>query len=130
MSNKVLDFLNGGDHPYMDGWHCVNGHHFWAWLTIFLCFGIIACYAKISYHWNAGFRKLKHGLARSSFFNMMNIFAFCAVCGYSFLILFMWFPWWPLRALFLAVLFFFSAKYALNTDKLRVIYEEIETLPG
>ncbi len=121
------NYFLGGDRPFMTGWHCLNGHYYWGWITIILCMLVIASYLKIAYHWYTNLKTLRKGLPKSSLFTMMNIFVFCAVCGYTFPILFMWYPVYPIRAFFLLVLFVFSATYAMNTPKMRVIYEEIHT---
>ncbi len=112
-------------HPYMPGWHCIMHDSFWGWLTIFLCATIIVGYLIIAYHWYSNLRTLKPGLAKTSLFNMVNIFLFCGICGYLFVPLKMWWPAWKLHAFFLIILNYFTWKYALNTPKLRVVYEEI-----
>ncbi len=121
---KPLEFLFDTDR-FMTGWHCVDNDLFWGWITIILCFTVLAGYLVIARHWYQNFRKLDRGLPRSSLFNMVNIFLFCGICGYLFIIIMMWWPIWQIRAIFLAILSFFTWRYALNTPQLRVIYEQI-----
>lgn len=121
----ILRWLTGGEHQYMTTWHCMNQDAPWVLTIGVLCFTIIIGYLIIAFHWYSNLRTLKKGLAKSSLFNMVNIFLFCGICGYLFPLIKMGWPIWRLHAIFLLVLNIFTWRYALNTPKLRVVYEEL-----
>lgn len=120
---NIYDFLTGSKH--MPSWHCVHESAWIGWVTIVLSVTIIIGYVKIALHWYKNIHGLKPGLEKTSLINMVNIFLFCGICGYFFLIVMMWYPIWEIRALFLAVLSFFTWAYAINTSKLKVIYQQL-----
>lgn len=109
----------------MTTWYCMNHDAPWVLTIGVLCIGVIISYLIIAYHWYKNLATLKKGLAKSSLFNMVNIFLFCGICGYLFPLIKMYWPMWRLHALFLLILNIFSWRYALNTPKLKVVYEEI-----
>ena len=122
---ELMRWFSGGDNQYMNLWHCMNHDALWVTIVIVLCSAIILGYLKIAFHWYTNLKTLSRSLAKSSLFNMVNIFLFCGICGYLFPIIKFWWPIWRLYAFFLAILTFFTWRYALNTPRLKVVYQEI-----
>src|SRR5688500_15438082 len=123
--NEILHWFSGGHFHYMKGWECIGWDLTQGWIGIILRTLVIVGYLIIGAHWYKGLRAMKDGIGKSSLFAMVNIFVFCAICGYLFPIINMWYPAWRIENLFLSVLVFFTWKYAFNTPKLKVDYEEI-----
>lgn len=122
---KFFLWFSGGPNQYMNLFDCMRSDYLWITINCFLCFSIVVGYMVIAAHWYRNFKNLKQGLARSSLFNMVNIFLFCGICGYLFVPIKLIWPAWRLYAAFLFVLAWFTWRYAINTPKLRVIYEDI-----
>jgi signal transduction histidine kinase len=104
---------------------CMNYDTLWITLTVSLDLLIAAGYAVITYHWWSNQRALPPSPARSALATMRNIFLFCCICGYIFIPVKMFWPAWRLYDMFLAVLAFFTWRYAWNTKNLKVIYSAV-----
>jgi signal transduction histidine kinase len=63
--------------------------------------------------------------AREALSNIRNIFIFCGLCGYAFIPVKMFWPAWRLYDMFMAVLVYFTWKYALRAKDLKVVYNEL-----
>jgi len=124
--SSVLDWFTGGvDHPYMRLTHCMNHDSLWIAITVGLDLAIGAGYAIIAMHWWQNARNLPDVPARRALSNIRNIFVFCAICGYTFIPIKMVWPAWRLYDLFLAVLVYFTWRYAWDAKDLKVVYREL-----
>jgi signal transduction histidine kinase len=56
---------------------------------------------------------------------MRNIFLFCGICGYLFIPIKMVWPAWRLYDLFMAVLVYYTWRYAWGAKDLKVVYNEL-----
>ena len=124
--SNVLDWFTGGvDHPYMRLTHCMNHDSVWIALTVGLDLAVGAGYAVIATHWWQNGRNLPDVPARRALANIRNIFVFCAICGYMFIPIKMFWPAWRLYDVFLAVLVYFTWRYAWGAKDLKVVYREL-----
>jgi signal transduction histidine kinase len=124
--SSVLDWFTGGvDHPYMRLTHCMNHDSLWIGITVGLDLAVGVGYSIIALHWWQNGRNLPDAPARRAMSNIRNIFVFCAICGYTFIPIKMVWPGWRLYDLFLAVLVYFTWRYAWGAKDLKVVYREL-----
>jgi len=97
----------------------------WVIITVALDLAVALGYSLIALHWWRQQRGAQLSLAHRALGNMKNIFVFCGICGYIFIPIKMVWPAWRLYDLFLAVLAFYTWRYAWNARELKVIYDEL-----
>jgi signal transduction histidine kinase len=124
--NDLLNWFAGGPDGYMTLVHCMNHDTFWIALTVVLDLAVAFGYALIAMHWWRNERPLAPSPAKSALSSMKNIFLFCGLCGYVFIPIKMVWPAWRLYDGFLAVLAYFTWRYALRARNLKVVYNELE----
>jgi signal transduction histidine kinase len=105
--------------------HCMGHDYFWIAVTVALDVSVALGYVLIALHWRRNERRLRDSAAKSALGSMKLIFLFCGLCGYLFIPVKMFWPAWRLYDGFLAVLVFFTWKYALGTRGLGVVYSEL-----
>jgi signal transduction histidine kinase len=130
----LKDFVNwwsgGTGSQYMDTVHCMNHDWFWITVTIVLNLLVIAGYLLIARHWLRNEKKLKPGPAKLALNQMKYIFLFCALCGYLFPVVRMWWPCVRLSDLALVFLVYFTWAYAFNSGGLEVVYNQLRDAEG
>ena len=123
--DEVLNWFAGGRDGYMTLVHCMNHDTFWIALTVALDLAVALGYILIALHWWRNERALEESQAKLALRSMKNIFLFCGICGYVFIPIKMFWPAWRLYDGFLAVLVYFTWRYALRTRNLAVVYSEL-----
>jgi signal transduction histidine kinase len=123
--SDLLGWFAGGSSGYMTLVHCMNHDTFWIALTVVLDLAVALGYVVIALHWWRNERPLKPSPAKSALGTMKRIFLFCGLCGYLFIPIKMVWPAWRLYDGFLAVLAYFTWRYALGTRHLQVVYSEL-----
>ena len=121
----LLRWFSGGANQYHTLYHCMRQDKFWVVLTVALDLAVGAGYALIAMHWWQNQRNLPPTPAKRALATMRNIFIFCCLCGYIFIPVKMFWPAWRLYDLALAVLVYYTWKYALSAKNLKVIYNEL-----
>lgn len=114
-----------GNGKYHTLYHCMGQDKPWVAITVTLCLAVAAGYVLIAIHWWKNEKTLPASPARTALGTMRNIFAFCGLCGYVFIPIKMVWPAWRLYDFFLAVLVYYTWRYALGAKNLRVIYSAI-----
>jgi signal transduction histidine kinase len=114
-----------GNGRYMLLSHCMGHDTFWITVTVTLDLANAAGYAVIAVHWWRNARCLSKVPAKSALANIRNIFIFCGVCGYVFIPIKMVWPAWRLYDMVMAVLVFYTWRYALGARDLKVVYSAI-----
>ena len=122
---SLLDWFAGGAHRYMLLTHCMQHDWVWIGITVVLDLTVASGYVVIALHWWRNERPLAESPAKSALRNMKNIFVLCGLCGYIFIPIKMFWPAWRLYDGFLAILAFYTWRYALRTRELRVVYNEL-----
>lgn len=122
--NRFLDWF-AGNGLYMNLYQCMGRDTLWIALTVALDFAVAAGYVLIALHWWRNQRLLPATPAKTALGNMRNIFVFCGICGYLFIPIKMVWPAWRLYDMFLAVLVYFTWKYAWNARDLKVVYQAL-----
>jgi signal transduction histidine kinase len=122
----LLDWFAGGPRRYMVLTHCMRHDWLWIGITVLLDLTVAAGYVVIALHWWRNERPLADSPAKAALRNMKNIFVFCGLCGYLFIPIKMFWPAWRLYDAFLAVLAFYTWRYALRTRELKVVYNELK----
>ena len=117
-----FQWFAGGDSPYMRLSQCMSGDVFWIALTIGLDIAVAMGYAVIALHWWRNCKTMPDTPARGALNNMRNIFLFCGICGYAFIPIKMVWPAWRLYDGFMAVLAFYTWRYAWSARELKVVY--------
>jgi signal transduction histidine kinase len=115
-----------GQGRYMDLVHCMGGDAPWIALTIVLDAAVAAGYFVIVRHWAENERLLAEGPAKSALRSIKAVFIFCGVCGYLFIPVKMVWPAWRLYDIALAALVYFTWRYALGAQQLRVVYHQLD----
>ncbi|HLL88470.1 MAG TPA: HAMP domain-containing sensor histidine kinase [Tepidisphaeraceae bacterium] len=123
----IVDWFAGGELQYMKLYQCMRRDWLVIGLTIGLDVAVAAGYALIALHWWRNEKTLPDGPAKRALATMRNIFVFCAICGYVFLPIKMFWPAWRLYDIFLAALVFYTWRYAWGARDLKVIYQELGT---
>lgn len=118
-------WFSGGANQYMRLDHCMNHDIPWIVITVSLDLAVAGGYLLIARHWWVNERTLPNNGAKTALKSMRNIFAFCGVCGYIFIPIKMFWPAWRLYDLFMAVLVYFTWKYAWGAKNLKVVYSEL-----
>ena len=121
----VFRWFAGGRPGYMSLLHCMRGDTFWIALTVVLDLAVAAGYILIALHWRANERRLPDGAPKRALGSMKQIFIFCGLCGYVFIPIKMVWPAWRLYDGFLAVLVFYTWRYAWGARELKVVYNEL-----
>src|SRR5262245_29018873 len=119
-------FAGGSHHHYMQLYCCMDYDWWWIAITVALDLAVAAGYVVIAQHWWINQRLLPESPAKTALGTMRNIFVFCGLCGYLFIPIKMVWPAWRLYDIFLAVLVFYTWRYALSTRQLKVVYNELE----
>jgi signal transduction histidine kinase len=120
-----IDWFTGGNTPYMTLYHCMSNDVLWIGITIALDVAVATGYMIIARHWWANERTLPDIPAKRALGSLRNIFLLCGTCGYLFIPIKMVWPAWRLYDIFLAMLVYWTWKYALRTKDLKVIYREL-----
>lgn len=123
--SDLFNWFSGGSRQYMSLYHCMNHDVPWVAVTVVLDLAVALGYSLIALHWWRQQRGNKQSLAHRALGNMKNIFVFCGICGYLFIPIKMVWPAWRLYDIFLAVLAFYTWRYAWNARGLKVIYDEL-----
>jgi signal transduction histidine kinase len=118
-------FSGGTEHQYCPLYHCMAEDGFWVTVTVALDVLVAIGYVLIALHWWKNGRHLPAIPAKRALANIRNIFLFCGICGYLFIPVKMFWPAWRLYDLVLAVLVYFTWRYALGARDLKVIYNEM-----
>lgn len=122
----VVNWFAGGRQGYMTLVHCMNHDVVWISITVALDLTIAVGYVLIALHWRDNERELRDTPAKAALGTMKNIFIFCGLCGYVFIPIKMFWPAWRLYDMFLAVLAFYTWRYALRSRELKVVYNQLE----
>ena len=107
--------------------HCIGGT-IETVIMIVLSSAVIVGYLIISESWKKAEKNCTSKTAISALREMRFIFVACALCGYGFPILKVWFPWWRPYLFFLFLLVLFTWRYVSKVSRLKIIYAEFETL--
>ena len=122
----ISEWLTGGAaHPYMTLYHCMSHDVLWITITVVLDLAVAAGYGLIAMHWWRNAKTLPPTPAKRAVRNIRNIFLFCGLCGYIFIPIKMFWPAWRLYDLFMAVLVYFTWRYAWGAKELKVVYSEL-----
>lgn len=123
--SAIFHWFAGGANQYMRLDHCMNHDMLWILVTVTLDLAVACGYLLIARHWWVNERTLPNSGAKTALKSMRNIFAFCGVCGYIFIPIKMFWPAWRLYDFFMAVLVYFTWKYAWGAKNLKVVYSEL-----
>ena len=116
-------FTNEGKYHTLD--HCMAGDVPWIALVLILC-GIIAFgYFVIAVKWWNAERTSEATRERDALRDLRLIFSLCAVCGYVWPWVDLVWPAWRLQALMLALLAFFTIRYAMSPISVNVVYDAL-----
>jgi signal transduction histidine kinase len=132
VKDAVLWF-SGGARQYLPSVHCMNHDWFWVYLTILTSGGIIVGYTLIALKWRTSEQLVSQTVVKRILSDLRNIFIWCAICGYGFNIVRMWWPAWRLLDFAQIVLLVYTFRYVLRSRGMRAVYEElgrVEKLEG
>jgi signal transduction histidine kinase len=121
----VLQWFAGGATPYRTLFHCMRHDLPWIALTVVLDLAVATGYCLIALHWWRNQRGVPPSPAQRALGNMKNIFVYCGICGYLFIPVKMFWPAWRLYDMFMAVLAFYTWRYAWSAHGLTVVYNEL-----
>ncbi len=124
--SEFVQWFAGGAKSYHDLSHCMRNDYFWIGVTIALDLAVAGGYVVIAAHWRRSGQGLIKSPARKALSELKNIFILCGVCGYVFIPIKMFWPAWRLYDIVLAVLVYFTWRYALRARSLKVIYENLD----
>src|SRR5262245_34675099 len=110
---QLLNWFAGGASRYMTLVHCMNHDWFWIGLTVGLDLLVATGYVLIALHWWRNEANVAASPSKKALARMKNIFLYCGLCGYVFIPIKMVWPAWRLYDAFLAVLAYYTWRYAL-----------------
>lgn len=122
---SFVNWFAGGNQQYMTLYHCMNHDVLWVAITVILDLTVAAGYGVIAMHWWKNQKRVPPTPARAALGNIRNIFIFCGICGYIFIPIKMFWPAWRLYDIFMAVLVYFTWRYAAQAKDLKVVYNEL-----
>ncbi len=110
---------------YMPRIHCLSradGTPDWPWIIslIVLSLGVVAGYAKIFLFWRRSYRAEAPRDRNRKLMDLAYIFLWCGICGYAMSVLMFFWPAYRLLAVALAILIFFTWRFAYNLGDLTV----------
>ncbi len=116
-------FTNFG--RYMPRTHCMinaDGTPDWPWIIglIVLTSTVIVGYLRIFAFWRRNYLSEEERDRNRKLMELANIFLWCAVCGYAMSLVSFFWPAYRLLALFLAVLNFFTWRFATSLSDFKV----------
>jgi PAS domain S-box-containing protein len=123
LTHTPLDFFtNYGQ--YMPRTHCMtaDGAPDWLWIgaLVLLTSSVIIGYLRIFFFWRRAYLDEQVRDRNKKLMQLAYIFLWCAVCGYAMSLLsFVW-PAYRLLAIFLAILNFFTWRFATSLDEFRI----------
>lgn len=115
-----------GHGRYMDLTHCMGGDAPWIALTIVLDLAVAAGYVVIARHWAQNEELLGDSPAKSALRSIKVVFIVCGICGYLFIPIKMFWPAWRLYDLALMILVYYTWRYAMGAQHLRVVYTQLD----
>ncbi|HYE16850.1 MAG TPA: HAMP domain-containing sensor histidine kinase [Tepidisphaeraceae bacterium] len=128
----LIDLMNwfagkpaGGGMGYHRLVSCMRGDTLWIVITVGLDLAVAAGYVVIARHWSKNQKALRNPRAAKSMGRIKNIFIFCGICGYAFIPVKMFWPAWRLYDIVMAVLVYYTWRYALDSRNLSVVYGEL-----
>jgi signal transduction histidine kinase len=116
-------FANYG--AYNNLFHCMARDKLWVAITVTLDFAVASGYIVIARHWYLNSKDLPDSPAKRALSAIRNIFVFCGLCGYTFIPIKMFWPAWRLYDMFMAVLVYYTWKYARGARDMRVVYNAL-----
>jgi len=123
---QLISWFAGGKNPYHTLYQCMHGDTPWIVITVVLDLAVAVGYLLIAKNWWENERQIE-GInpAKIALGRLKNIFIFCGICGYVFIPIKMFWPAWRLYDVFVAVLVFFTWRYALKARDLKIIYTAV-----
>lgn len=123
---QFVQWFAGGDTPYLPAIHCMRNDWFWIGTTIALDIVIIVGYSIIAARWRRSAKLAKDSAAARCLNDLRQIFIWCAVCGYAFNIMRMWWPAIRLLDIKMVILGYFTWRYVFNSNGLKAVYERFD----
>ena len=121
--NDLLNWFTGGERfIYKTLMHCLDHDMVTIALVVSLCLSVFIGYLIIAYRWSRAARNAPDSGASKALSDLKWIFILCAVCGYLWVILDLFWPGWRLYAIVLTALNFMTWRYVLRVEALDQIY--------
>ncbi len=120
----IMGFWDNYGH-YMPRIHCLSradGTPDWPWIItlIILNVSVVVGYAKIFFFWRRSYRAEAPRDRNRKLMDLAYIFLWCGICGYAMSVLMFFWPAYRLSAVALAILIFFTWRFAYNLGDLTV----------
>jgi signal transduction histidine kinase len=122
---SLLNWFAGGTTPYRTLFQSMSRDWTWISVTVTLDLAVATGCSLIALHWWKNQKGMSPGPAHRALGHMRNIFVFCGICGYLFIPVKMFWPAWRLYDMIVAVLAFYTWRYAWGARDLRVVYNEL-----
>lgn len=118
-----LQWFTGGErYMYKTLVHCLDNDLVTIALVVSLCITVFCGYLIIAYRWSRAARNAPDSEASKALSDLKWIFILCAICGYLWVILDLFWPGWRLYVIVLAALNFMTWRYVLRIEGLDQIY--------
>ena len=101
------------------------------YLSVFvaiLCIFIVAGYLIIAHSWYKSEMKCTSSKAIQALRDLRIVFIFCALCGYAFFIIKLFYPLWTVYIASLILLVYYTWKYVFQLKDLDIVYKDISEL--
>lgn len=126
MSNLIEWFTGGELYRYHKLFHCMDGDLVTMCLVILLCVGVFSGYLVVAFRWFKASEQAPESEAKKALNDLKWIFVLCAICGYLWVILEVFWPAWRLYAVALAGLNYFTWRYVFRVEALEHIYSYLK----
>ena len=124
--SDLVNWFTGGSHQYHDLFHCMSQDRIWIATTIILDLAVAGGYIVIAAQWGKQEKAVRPSPSKTALGRLKKIFIFCGLCGYIFIPVKMFWPAWRLYDIFLAVLVYYTWRYALGAADIKAIYRELQ----
>jgi len=116
-------FTGGAYYHYHTLVHCMDYDYVTLTIVLILCAGVFTGYLAIAWQWSRSAKKAPDSSAKRALQDLKWIFIICAVCGYLWVFLELFWPAWRFYMIFLALLNLFTWRYVLRNNMMNKVYD-------
>lgn len=95
-------------------------------IVLILCVGVFTGYLIIAYRWSTAAKSVPESPAKRALNDLKWIFIICAICGYAWVLLEVFWPGWRLYMIMLAWLNLYTWRYIIRENSLEKLYEYLK----
>jgi|GEM_PF-5073303 len=126
MYDFIQWFRGGAYYHYHNLIHCMDSDFVTLTIVLILCVGVFTGYLIIAYRWSTAAKSVPESPAKRALNDLKWIFIICAICGYAWVLLEVFWPGWRLYMIMLAWLNLYTWRYIIRENSLEKLYEYLK----